>query len=79
MHPRSVALYRERPQGSPRNVWPGSIEALDVAGDRVRVQVGGSVPLIAEVTPAAVTDLRLDDDGPIWLSVKAAEVVVYPA
>ena len=63
VHPRAVALYRERPQGSPRNVWPGKAEGLEVAGDRVRVRVGGAVPLVAEVTPAAVSALHLDDGG----------------
>ena len=79
VHPRAVALYRERPQGSPRNVWLGTAEGLEVAGDRVRVQIAGPVPLVAEVTPAAVSALRLDDGGPVWASVKATEVVVYPA
>jgi molybdate transport system ATP-binding protein len=79
VHPRTVALYRERPDGSPRNVWPGRAEALEVAGDRVRVEVAGPVPLVAEVTPAAVVALRLDDGGPVWASVKATEVVIYPA
>ncbi len=44
VHPRAVALYREQPEGSPRNVWPGTAEALDVAGDRVRVRIDGPVP-----------------------------------
>ena len=79
VHPRTVALYRERPDGSPRNVWPGTVEALDVAGDLVRVQIAGPVPLVAEVTPAAVVELRLDDGGPVWAAVKAVEVLVYPA
>jgi len=79
IHPRVVALYRERPEGSPRNVWPGVAEGLEVDGDRVRVQVSGAVPLMAEVTPAAVAALRLDDGGPLWASVKATEVDVYPA
>jgi molybdate transport system ATP-binding protein len=79
VHPRAVALYRERPQGSPRNVWLGTAEGLEVAGDRVRVQISGPVPLVAEVTPAAVSALHLDDGGPVWASVKATEVVVYPA
>lgn len=79
IHPQAVALYRERPVGSPRNVWLGEAGALDIVGDRVHIQVTGSVPLVAEVTPAAVSALHLDDGGPIWASVKATEVVVYPA
>jgi len=79
IHPRAVALYRTRPDGSPRNVWLGTAEGLEVVGDRVRVRVEGPVSLVAEVTPAAVAALRLDDGGPVWASVKATEVIAYPA
>jgi molybdate transport system ATP-binding protein len=79
IHPRAVALYRARPEGSPRNVWPGTAEGLEVLGDRVRVRIEGPVSLVAEVTPAAVAALHLDDGGPVWASVKATEVVAYPA
>jgi len=79
IHPRVVALYRDKPDGSPRNVWPGTVAAVDVLGDRARVQVDGQLPLVAEVTPAAVATLGLDDGGPVWSAVKATEVLVYPA
>jgi molybdate transport system ATP-binding protein len=78
VHPRAVALYRQRPEGTPRNVWPGVAEGLDLEGDRVRVRVSGTVPLVAEVTAGAVADLALADGGPVWASVKATEIVVYP-
>jgi molybdate transport system ATP-binding protein len=78
VHPRAVALYRHRPEGTPRNVWPGMAEGLDVEGDRVRVRVSGVVPLVAEITPGAVADLALGDGGPVWVSVKATEIEVYP-
>jgi len=48
------------------------------AGDRVRVQVGGPVLVVAEVTPESATELRLADGGPIWVTIKATEVEVYP-
>jgi len=79
IHPRAVSLFRTPPAGSPRNVWPGTVGALDVAGARVRVQIDGELPLVAEVTPAAVAALGLDDGGPVWTAVKASEVLVYPA
>lgn len=79
IHPRAVALYRDHPDGSPRNVWPGTPDALDIAGNTVRVHVRGSVPLVAEVTPAAVSALRLGDGGQVWATVKATEVLVYDA
>ncbi|HEV7863011.1 MAG TPA: ABC transporter ATP-binding protein, partial [Acidimicrobiia bacterium] len=78
VHPHAVSLYRQPPGGSPRNVWEGTADALDLEGERVRVRVGGPLPIVAEVTPAAVADLGLGDGGPIWVSVKATEVIVYP-
>jgi molybdopterin-binding protein len=34
---------------------------------------------VAEVTPAAVRDLRLDAGAEVWVAVKATEISVYPA
>lgn len=80
LHPRAVALHRgERPAGSPRNVWEGTVGALDFEGDRVRVRLDGPVPLVAEVTPAAVHDLGVEEGSTLWASVKATEIAVYPA
>jgi len=79
VHPHAVALHRQPPEGTPRNVWAGTADTFDVIGDRVRVRVTGSVPIVAEVTPAAAGELRLADGGPVWASVKATEVTVYPA
>jgi molybdate transport system ATP-binding protein len=79
VHPRAVALHRRLPEGTPRNVLSGTADTVDVVGDRVRVRVAGQVPIVAEVTPAAVGELRLADGGPVWASVKATEITVYPA
>ena len=79
IHPRAVALYLSRPAGTPRNVWQGHADGVDVQGDRVRVRVGGPVPIVAEVTPSAVRELGLDGGGQVWVSVKATEISVYPA
>jgi molybdate transport system ATP-binding protein len=79
IHPRAVALYATRPEGSPRNVWPARAQDVDLQGDRVRVRLDGPVPLVAEVTPSAVRDLDLDRAAEVWASVKATEVSVYRA
>jgi molybdate transport system ATP-binding protein len=79
VHPHAVALHRRVPEGTPRNVWAGTADTVEVVGDRVRVQVTGPVPIVAEVTPAAAAELRLADGGQVWASVKATEVTVYPA
>jgi ABC-type molybdate transport system, ATPase component len=72
-------LHRERPAGSPRNVWSGTADGLDYEGERVRVTIGGQLPIVAEVTPGAVADLGLADGGAVWVSVKATEITVYAA
>jgi molybdate transport system ATP-binding protein len=79
VHPQAVALHRRVPEGTPRNVLAGTADTLDVVGDRVRVRVAGPVPIVAEITPAAASELRLADGGQVWASVKATEVTVYPA
>jgi molybdate transport system ATP-binding protein len=79
VHPRAVTLHRARPSTSARNVWSGEVDSLDLEGDRVRVRVCGPIPIVAEVTPAAVADLGLASGGTVWVSVKATEIPVYPA
>ncbi|MFI5046946.1 MAG: ABC transporter ATP-binding protein [Acidimicrobiia bacterium] len=77
--PRAVSLHRVQPEGSPRNVWPGRITGTDLLGDRVRVHVDGRVPLVAEVTPAAVAAVGLHDGADVWAAVKATELSIYEA
>lgn len=79
IHPRAVSIYRSRPEGSPRNVWPGRASNIELMGNRVRVRIEGEVPIVAEVTPAALKDLELVEGGEVWLSFKATDVMVYPA
>ncbi|MCA1843107.1 MAG: ABC transporter ATP-binding protein [Actinobacteria bacterium] len=79
IRPNAVSLQRHRPDGSPRNVWPGEAGDLHVAGDRARIRIDGPVPLIAEVTPAAVAELHLAEGGRIWAAVKATDIETYPS
>jgi molybdate transport system ATP-binding protein len=78
VQPHAVALHRKYPEGSPRNVWQGTVRGTDLLGDRVRVHLEGAVPLVAEVTPAAVAELDLHDGVEVWATVKATELEVYP-
>lgn len=81
--PEAVSLHRDRPAGSPRNVWPGRVRELTAVGSRLRVLLtldgpdGTRAPdLVAEVTPAAAADLGLADGVAVWASVKATEVTL---
>lgn len=79
IRPAAVALHRQHPEGSARNVWEGLVVAVEGFGERVRVQIDGAVPLVAEVTTAAVDELRLAPGERVWASVKATEVAAYLA
>lgn len=79
IHPRAVALHRQRPEGSPRNVLLGTVVAADDEGTRVRVRVAVPFPLVAEVTRAAAAELEVDRGGAVWVTVKATEIATYAA
>jgi molybdate transport system ATP-binding protein len=82
MHPRTIVVHRAEPAGSARNVWRGEVRSIDDEGDRwrVRVELGAydpAVVVVAEVTRAAVDELRLRERGTAWLACKATEVTVF--
>ncbi|WP_432142601.1 ABC transporter permease [Streptomyces sp. bgisy084] len=74
--PEAVSVHLDRPTGSPRNVWPGTVRELTSAGSRLRVLITSpEVPdLVAEITPSAALELGLADGVSVWTSVKATEV-----
>jgi molybdate transport system ATP-binding protein len=77
--PAAVALHRHRPDGSPRNTWEATVSGLERHGDVVRVRLDGEPPVLADVTTAAVAELRLVQGQRLWVSLKATEISAYPA
>jgi molybdate transport system ATP-binding protein len=77
--PSAVALYRSRPDGTPRNLWRTRIAAIERRGDQMRVHVDEPLAAAADITPAAVAELDLAEGRTIWVSVKATETHAYPA
>ncbi|WP_128977720.1 ABC transporter permease [Streptomyces roseicoloratus] len=76
--PEAVSVHRERPAGSPRNVWSGTVREITGSGSRLRLLITSDlVPdLVAEITPQAAAELGLADGVPVWTSVKATEATV---
>jgi molybdate transport system permease protein len=76
--PEAVALHRDKPSGSPRNVWAGTVREITGAGSRLRVLItSAQVPdLVAEITPEAAAELGLNEGTPVWTSVKATETTL---
>jgi molybdate transport system ATP-binding protein len=77
--PSAVALYAERPQGSPRNAWEAEITAIARQGDGLRIELAGPISAAADVTPAAAVDLGLVTGRRVWATLKATEARSYPA
>lgn len=78
VHPRAVALHVAPPSGSPRNTWQGTVAAIDLHRDHVRVHVQGPLPIVAQITPGALAELSLREGVAAWVSVKATEVELFP-
>ncbi|MET7345043.1 ABC transporter permease [Streptomyces sp. NPDC087866] len=76
--PEAVSVHREKPTGSPRNVWPGTVREITSGGSRLRVLVGSehAPDLVAEITPQSAAELSLADGVAVWTSVKATEVTL---
>ncbi|MGW7056086.1 ABC transporter permease [Streptomyces sp. NPDC054887] len=76
--PEAVSVHRERPTGSPRNVWPGTVREITASGSRLRVLITSehAPDLVAEITPQAAAELGLADGTSVWTSVKATETTV---
>lgn len=79
LRPADVVLHALEPEGSARNVLRGPIAEIATEGERARVRLGTTPPVVAEVTLASVHRLGLREGNKVWASFKAVEVeVVLP-
>ena len=76
--PGAVSVHRDRPEGSPRNVFPGVVAGVEPQGEQVRLDIAGAVPMLADVTVDGAEALELAPGSEVWVSVKAVETTVYP-
>ncbi|PVC92672.1 molybdate ABC transporter permease subunit [Streptomyces sp. CS090A] len=78
--PEAVSVHREKPTGSPRNVWPGTVREITSGGSRLRLLITSdrAPDLVAEITPQAAAELHIADGTEVWTGVKATEVTVVP-
>ncbi|MBD8870371.1 sulfate/molybdate ABC transporter ATP-binding protein [Nocardioides donggukensis] len=79
--PTAVTVDVQEPHGSARNRWPGRVAAVSPHGGTLRlvVRTTDGPELIADVTPAAATELGLTPGRAVWLSVKESSVRSYAA
>jgi molybdate transport system ATP-binding protein len=77
--PDAVTVSLNEPEGSSRLRWHGPIVTVAPHGDAVRLMVHASPDLLADLTPAAATELGLAPGREVWLSAKATAVSRYGA
>ena len=74
--PDAVALYRQAPHGSPRNVLTGRVTGLERSGAlvSVRLELEEGQRLSAAVTAGAVAELGITEGREICCVIKAVQV-----
>jgi molybdate transport system ATP-binding protein len=78
LRPSAITIHTTRPvHASPRNVWRGTVTALEQLADRVRVQVDASPAALVDISAEAVADLGIRPGIGVWLSAKATETEAY--
>ncbi|MDA0249650.1 MAG: ATP-binding cassette domain-containing protein [Actinobacteria bacterium] len=81
--PGAVAVYRDRPHGSPRNSIRVRIAGLDVDAGAVTVraddQADGGPGLAAAVTAESLAQLGLAVGERVWFTIKTQEVGLHAA
>jgi molybdate transport system ATP-binding protein len=78
--PREITLYRQLPEASAQNAFAGPILELvpePPAGERIRVVLGTTPSLVAEVTREAVAGLGLKEGQFVYATFKATGVNTY--
>ncbi len=75
--PSAVSVFLQSPAGSPRNHWPVVIASLEPGTAAVRLRTAGDPEVAVDVTPAAVAEMALAPGVPVYLSVKATEVLIH--
>ena len=80
--PAAVAVYRDKPHGSPRNTLEVTVAELDSSGPAIRVRADekpdGAPGLAADITTESAAELRLAPGERVYFSVKAQEIAVHP-
>ena len=80
--PAAVAVYRDKPHGSPRNTLEVTVAELDSMGPAIRVradeQPDGAPGLAADITGESAAELRVAPGERVYFSVKAQEITVHP-
>ncbi|MEV6161939.1 ABC transporter ATP-binding protein [Streptomyces sp. NPDC052052] len=78
--PSAVTLHRDRPAAADAgNLWPCEVAGLETHGDRIRAELTGGLPLVADLATVAAAELGLHPGATVWAAVDAARTHAYLA
>ena len=75
--PSDVSISRQAPASSARNIFQSRVRELVHLGDKVRVSLNGALAMCAEISAAALDELRIVEGDTVYASVKATAVKLY--
>jgi molybdate transport system ATP-binding protein len=78
VYPWDVAVAAERPEGSSLNALAGPVARMATIGNRVRVTVASTPPIVAEVTGESAARLRLAPGAAVVATWKATGTRLVP-
>jgi molybdate transport system ATP-binding protein len=76
LRPSDVVLHTSEPEGSARNVVHGSVAEIAIDGERARVRLASTPPVVGEITLGSVARLGLREGETAWASFKAVEITL---
>jgi molybdate transport system ATP-binding protein len=75
--PSDVAVSREAPDSSARNVFQTEIREIVHLGDKVRLSLNGALPMCAEITAGSLDRMGLREGDAVYASLKATAIKTY--
>jgi len=77
LRPEAITLHVNKPEGSARNVWQGTVRAITQMHDRIRVSIEASPSVVATITHSSLADLKLSVGTLVWVSAKTLTIEAY--
>ncbi|GAA1354618.1 ABC transporter ATP-binding protein [Saccharothrix algeriensis] len=77
--PSAVSLHPGPPAGSPRNAWQVTVTDVEQHAHTTRLRLAGPPAVLADITTAALADLRVRPGDRLWAALEATEIRTYPA
>jgi molybdenum ABC transporter ATP-binding protein len=75
--PSEVTISREPPATSARNVFRSQIREVVHMGDKVRLSLNGTLPMCAEISAQALSELAVGEGDTVYASLKATAIKTY--